>query len=125
MNINMVSIDYAYRLRLRNRLTLGRLSLPRNPWAYGEQVSHLFSHYSFWHNHFQDLHGSSRGRFVGNWNAPLPINIIDPAISADTFSPVDFQRRSTRPVSYYALFKWWLPLSQHPGCFCGPTSLIT
>ena len=78
MNINMASIDYAYRLRLRDRLTLGRLSLPRNPWAYGEQVSHLFSHYSFWHNLFQDLHGYSRYRFVGNWNAPLPINKLIP-----------------------------------------------
>ena len=73
MNIDMVSIDYAVRLRLRDRLTLGRLTLPRNPWAYGEQVSHLFSHYSFWHNLFQDLHGNSHFRFVGNWNAPLPI----------------------------------------------------
>ncbi len=72
MNINMVPIVYAIRRRLRDRLTLGRLTLPRNPWAYGEQVSHLFSHYSFWHNLFQDLHGCSRYRFVGNWNAPLP-----------------------------------------------------
>ena len=32
-------------------------------------------------------------------------------------APVHFRRRVTRPVSYYALFKWWLLLSQHPGCF--------
>ena len=26
-------------------------------------------------------------------------------------------------MSYYALFKWWLPLSQHPGCLRWSTSL--
>ena len=30
-----------------------------------------------------------------------------------------------RPVSYYALFKWWLLLSQHPGCLRTMTSLTT
>ena len=40
-------------------------------------------------------------------------------------SPDHYRRRVTRPVSYYALFKWWLLLSQHPGCWCNPTSLVT
>ena len=40
-------------------------------------------------------------------------------------SPVDFRRRNARPVSCYALFKWWLLLSQHPGCLSTPTSLVT
>ena len=31
-------------------------------------------------------------------------------------SPEHLRRAITRPVSYYALFKWWLLLSQHPGC---------
>ena len=37
-------------------------------------------------------------------------------------SPVNFRRKSARPVSCYALFKWWLLLSQHPGCLCKFTS---
>ena len=41
------------------------------------------------------------------------------------FSPDHFRRRTTRLVSSYALFKWWLPLSQHPSCLCNPTSLVT
>ena len=45
-----------------------------------------------------------------------------PADSAAPFSPDHFRRGATRPVSCYALFKWWLPLSQHPGCHCGATS---
>jgi hypothetical protein len=31
----------------------------------------------------------------------------------------------SRPVSYYALFKWWLLLSQHPGCLRAITSFRT
>src|SRR5207302_1761517 len=40
-------------------------------------------------------------------------------------SPVHYRRRTPRPVSYYALFKWWLLLSQHPGCHGSPTSFRT
>ena len=40
-------------------------------------------------------------------------------------SPVHYRRRTPRPVSYYALFKWWLLLSQHPGCLGNPTSFRT
>ncbi len=42
-----------------------------------------------------------------------------------TLSPVHYRRRTPRPVSYYALFKWWLLLSQHPGCPRSPTSFRT
>ena len=40
-------------------------------------------------------------------------------------TPVHYRRRIARPVSYYALFKWWLLLSQHPGCRGNSTSLVT
>ena len=40
-------------------------------------------------------------------------------------SPVHYRRGVPRPVSYYALFKWWLLLSQHPGCPWDPTSFRT
>ena len=39
-NINVVPIDYAFRPRLRDRLTLRRLALRRNPWTFGGSVSH-------------------------------------------------------------------------------------
>eukprot|EP00657_Telonema_sp_P-1_P010575 TRINITY_DN507_c0_g1_i3.p1 TRINITY_DN507_c0_g1~~TRINITY_DN507_c0_g1_i3.p1 ORF type:complete len:123 (+),score=15.01 TRINITY_DN507_c0_g1_i3:68-436(+) len=42
-NINLVPIDYAFRPRLRGRLTLLRLALSRNPWTFGERVSHPLS----------------------------------------------------------------------------------
>lgn len=37
-NINLFPIDYAFRPRLRGRLTLPRLTLDRNPWSSGERV---------------------------------------------------------------------------------------
>ena len=40
-------------------------------------------------------------------------------------TPVHYRRRTARPVSCYALFKWWLLLSQHPGCLSNSTSLVT
>ena len=40
-------------------------------------------------------------------------------------TPVHYRRRTARPVSYYALFKWWLLLSQHPGCHGNSTSFRT
>ena len=39
-NIDRISIGYASRPRLRSRLTLGGLSLPRKPWTYGVRVFH-------------------------------------------------------------------------------------
>ena len=47
------------------------------------------------------------------------------ATSVLYLSPGYFRRRASRPVSYYALFKWWLLLSQHPGCLGSPTSFST
>ena len=53
-----------------------------------------------------------------------PTNVLrHSATSAARFSPDHFRRGDSRPVSCYAIFKWWLPLSQHPGCHGTPTSL--
>ena len=71
-NINLIPIDYGFRPRLRGRLTLGGLTLPRNPWAYGESVSHTLCRYSCQHSHFRYLRHSSRNTFAGLRNAPLP-----------------------------------------------------
>ena len=51
-NINPFPIDYAFRPRLRDRLTLGGLPLPRKPWASGERSSHPFYRYSCRQSHF-------------------------------------------------------------------------
>ena len=43
----------------------------------------------------------------------------------EVLTPGHYRRRTARPVSCYALFKWWLLLSQHPGCHGNSTSLVT
>ena len=40
-NLNLLSIDYAFRPRLRPRLTQGRSALPWIPWIFGHKDSHL------------------------------------------------------------------------------------
>ena len=59
-NINVIPIDYAFRPRLRSRLTLRRLTLHRNPWTFGEGVSHTLYRYSCQHSHFPYLQACSR-----------------------------------------------------------------
>ena len=59
-NINVVPIDYAFRPRLRDRLTLRRLTLRRNPWTFGGSVSHTPFRYSCQHSHFCGLQEPSR-----------------------------------------------------------------
>ncbi len=54
-NINPIPIDYGFRPRLRDRLTLRGLTLRRNPWTSGERVSHPLYRYSCQHSHFRYL----------------------------------------------------------------------
>jgi hypothetical protein len=59
-NINPIPIAYAFRPRLRGRLTLRRLTLRRNPWTFGESVFHTLCRYSCQHSHFRYLQDPSR-----------------------------------------------------------------
>src|ERR687888_2647854 len=59
-NINVVPIDYAFQPRLRDRLTLRRLTLRRNPWTFGDSVFHTVCRYSCQHSHFCNLQELSR-----------------------------------------------------------------
>ena len=56
-NINPLSIAYAFQPRLRSRLTLRRLALLRNPWAFGGGVSSPLFRYSCQHSRSRCLHG--------------------------------------------------------------------
>ena len=71
-NINLLCIDYAFRPCLSSRLTLGRFALPRKPWVYGGQDSHLPFCYLCQHSLFASLHRRSPLRLQRNTNAPLP-----------------------------------------------------
>ena len=54
-----------------------------------------------------------------------PLSIAGSHCFGTSLIPDHLRRCSARPVSYYALFKWWLLLSQHPGCLCRITSYRT
>ena len=122
-NINRVPIGYALGPRLRSRLTLGGLTFPRKPCAFGGRASHPSCRYSFRHSHSPALHRSSRSGFSAAGDALLPSLLIRDC--GATLSPRHFRRGMARPVSCYALLKWWLLLSQHPGCHRDPTSFAT
>jgi hypothetical protein len=72
-NVHPVPIGYGCRPHLRGRLTLRGLALRRNPWTYGERVSHPLCRYSCQHSHFRYLQHGSRHTFTGLRNAPLPL----------------------------------------------------
>src|SRR5207244_12467176 len=69
-NINLFSIAYAFRPRLRARLTPGGLTSPGKPWAYGERVSHPFYRYLYRPQLSLNLHHSFRYGFVGPATLP-------------------------------------------------------
>ena len=70
--LNQLSIAYAFRPRLRSRLTLGGRTFPRKPWVYGGQELNLSYRYSCLHSHLLALHSCLRSCFDAANNAPLP-----------------------------------------------------
>ena len=87
-NINLLAIDYAFRPRLRSRLTLGRRTLPRNPWTIGGGDSHP----SFvTHADILTSHGSTAGfprRFNAIGTLSYRASEDAPAASVTSLSPV-------------------------------------
>ncbi len=79
-NVDLLPIGYASRPRLRGRLTLRGLTLRRNPWTFGESVSHALCRYSCQHSHFRYLQPTSRSTFAGLRNAPLPLLCRSPQL---------------------------------------------
>jgi hypothetical protein len=96
-NINLFSITYAFRPRLRDRLTLRRLALLRKPWAYGVPVSRRHYRYSCQHGHFCSVHPSLRSGF--NPNRTLPYRSVQPKLDrsrsfGNVLSPVTFSAQT-------------------------------
>ena len=108
-NINGIPIDYAFRPRLRDRLTLRRLALRRNPWTFGDRVFHSVYRYSCQHSHFRYLQEPSRVslHWLTERSATAHVLRHEPKASAHDLSPVTLsaQQPLFRPVSCYAFFK--------------------
>jgi hypothetical protein len=127
-NINQLSIAYASRPRLRSRLTLGGLTFPRKPWTYGVEVSRFdFATHAGIRTCGCSTppHGETSQRPQRSPTDPRLRRGVDPAASVLRLAPLNYRRKFTRPVSYYALFQGWLLLSQPPGCLGNFTSFST
>ena len=108
-NITLVPIDYAFRPRLRGRLTLLRLTLSRNPWTFGEGVSHTLYRYSCQHSRFRYLQRPSRVLLHRPTERSATTHLLRDESTASVYglSPGTFSAQSLllRPVSCYAFFK--------------------
>ena len=104
-NFNLLSIDYVFRPRLRSRLTQGRSALPWKPWIFGLEDSHL--HLATHSGILSSHHSTAPYRYSFGAMAMLLYHspIDESAASVSCFSPGHFRRRTSRLVSYYALFE--------------------
>ena len=121
-----------FKPRLRPRLTLGGLPFPRKPQASGGKVSHLtlVTHAGILSTVQSSL--ASAWPSTRTVRSPTPPPYAVAPASVACFSPVHFRRRTSRPVSCYALFKcmaaskptsWLSPKSHflpHLTCPSGP-----
>ena len=103
-NLNLLSIDYVFRPRLRSRLTQGRSALPWKPWIFGRKDSHLplATHSGILSSRLSTAPSGT----ASSWRQCSSTDVLlHPAASAACFSPGHFRRRTSRPVSCYALFE--------------------
>ena len=103
-NINLLSIGYGSRPHLRSRLTQGRSALPWKPWIFGLKDSHLYLA-----THSGILSSMQSTAPYGTASSRMQCSstnlLLDSLVSVVRFSPGHFRRRTSRPVSYYALFE--------------------
>ena len=119
-NLHLLSIGYDSRPRLRPRLTQGRSALPWKPWIFGLEDSHLYLA-----THSGILSSMQSTAPYGTASSRMQCSstnvFLHSLVSVARFSPGHFRRRTSRPVSYYALFEWmaaseptsWLSLKSH------------
>jgi hypothetical protein len=93
-NINLFSITYAFRPRLRDRLTLSRLALLRKPWAYGVPVFHRHYRYSCQHGHFCSVHPSLQSSFNPDRTLPYRSARGGSRSFGSVLSPVTFSAQT-------------------------------
>ena len=103
-NLNLLSIDYVFRPRLRPRLTQGRSALPWKPWIFGRKDSHLSlaTHSGILSTQYSTT--PYRYRFVALTMLLYRSYLIRSHGFGGVFSPGHFRRSTSRLVSCYALF---------------------
>ena len=125
-NINQLSISYALCLGLGPDLPWDDDRCPGILMLSVERIlTFLFAtHTNILTSHKSTVPSGTTSTLWERSPTPCTFRYIATA-SVPYFSPANLRRRVSRPVSYYALFKWWLLLSQHPGCLGDPTSFST
>ena len=122
--LHPLSIDYAFRPRLRSRLTQSGRTFLWKPWVFGAWDSHPRSatHTGI----LSSICSTAPSGTASSLSGTLPYHLHRKSIaSVSCLAPVNFRRRVIRPVSCYALFQGWLLLSQPPGCLYISTSFST
>ena len=103
-NLHLLSIGYDSRPRLRPRLTQSRSALLWKPWIFGLEDSHLYLA-----THSGILSSMQSTAPYGTASSRMQCSstnlLLDSLVSVVRFSPGHFRRRTSRPVSYYALFE--------------------
>ena len=97
--LNLLSIVYALRPRLRSRLTLGGRTFPRKPWVYGGQEFNLAYRYSCLHSHLRALHSWLPSCFDALTTLPYQSRGTNPALFQSFGIPLianHFRRKITR-----------------------------
>ena len=103
-NLNLLSIGYDSRPRLRPRLTQGRSALLWKPWVFGRKDSHLpLATHSGILSSYPSTAPSGTASSV--LRMLLYHSHCESTASVSCFSPGHFRRRNSRLVSCYALFE--------------------
>ena len=103
-NLCLLSIGYGFRPRLRSRLTQSRSALLWKPWIFGREDSHLsLATHSGILSSYPSTAPSGTASSV--LRMLLYQSLRDSTASVSCFSPGHFRRRTSRLVSYYALFE--------------------
>ena len=103
-NLNLLSIGYVFRPGLRPRLTQSRSALLWKPWIFGRKDSHLplATHSGI----LSSIHSTAPSGTASSRIQCSSTNVFrHSSASVSCFSPGHFRRRTSRPVSYYALFE--------------------
>ena len=105
-NIDLLSIVYALRPRLRIRLTLGGRTFPRKPWVYGDPGLNRVYRYSCLHSHFRTLHGQFPFRFDAYRTLPYHEIPANRYFIRSFGRPLDRQSFSARDLSMSQLLRF-------------------
>jgi len=99
-NVRPVPISYGSRPHLRGRLTLRGLALRRNPWTFGDRVSHPVCRYSCQHSRFRCL--QSRSPVLLRWPTERSATAQWPVVSHQLPERCSARPRSMRAISVNA-----------------------